>query len=138
MPTAPCLAAFLAGYEIGTPPRPVTDTERALIGEAIESYICDGQWLDQAWDTTPLTEELDALTSRVNAALTRADRNLIGRAIHALNELSARLTRREHANLIIREHLCMLSDPRTMQRLSLAAQNRPTAIKGEKDGPEHD
>jgi hypothetical protein len=114
MTSGPDLDSFARSYQLGG--RTLTAAERSLLKEALTDFLCHEQWMEGAADAAEAIGVLEALPDSVGPAALAAARS----ARATITDLAARLARREHANLIMREHLAMMSETIRCQREQLA------------------
>ncbi len=86
---------------------PLSADEKKIIGDALEDYLVHDQWRH---DLTPSREVLRALVRLRSTAAPPQSRSDAAAVASYIGELLHSLEKREDANMIMREHLAMMSD----------------------------
>ena len=102
--------AFLNSYEVGPDHRPLSLSERELLHDALSDFLVHEQWIRGDTPNVEPAVAVKQLAADPALHLTAEAQATFTAASAAILNLTAQLARREQANAVMREHLCVLSD----------------------------
>ena len=106
----PLITHFLDSFHLTRRERPLDAAERELAADALESFLLDEPFFQRGGATS---DAADAIEQPSIARMNHPEAkwlSLLASVESQAVDLAARLERRAHANLIMREHLTMMSE----------------------------